>query len=379
MMVLLIITLLLVAMGGLHYRVGFDSMGYEKYFDNLRPLNSITWKYIDNSRFAPGFVILASFTKLFTPEPVLLYFIISGFLCGIATMFFVKNTPRPFFALLIFYFFVFTLLIFEQIREAVAVGFFLLAWPSFRSNNWLKWYLLSFCAICFHTSATFMFVLPIILLPGIRKIFTYGKRTWIFMTGVFILAIFLQHRFSKYIELLAVTQSMGELTQKYENTAYVEGNLNIFGMLSMLIKYIFYPAIALVCLHVSKHRDDIETIPLKLEMMVMVSIYVSLLSIGVPIISRFNNYFFFFPIVIMSDLVFQKVELHRKRIMMGFAGWMLFFLPMFMAQVYNSYMTQIDRSGNYRRYMAYYPYTSYLDKEKNQERINIIRKSQRRK
>lgn len=376
---MIVVTLIFIVLGGLHYRVGFDSLGYERYFRDLKPLNLLTYKYIESQHFAPGFVILSSFTKLFSEEPVLLYFIQSGFICIVATWFFFKNTQRIFFALLMFYFFLFTLLLFEQIREAMAVGFFLLAWPAFRSNKWWLYYIFSFCAILFHTSASFMFILPIILLPGINQLFIFGRRTWVFCAIVLGAALVLRVTFSQYIHFMAITQSMEELTSKYEDTDYVKGNLNFFGMFAVFVRDIFYPVLALIYFNRVKRWKEGSRDFRRMEMMVMMSIYISLMTIGVPIITRFNNYFFFFPIVLISDWVFQYLVMKKRKVRLSFAYWVLLLLPMFGMQVYSRYANKINKSGTYKTYMAYYPYTSYLDKEKNQQRLIVIRNSNKKK
>ena len=376
---LVVVTLIFIVLGGLHYRVGFDSLTYEKFYDKLSPLNTITPAKIESSRFAPGFVILASFTKLFNEEPVLLYFIQSGFLCAVVTWFFVKNTRNVFFAFLMFYAFCFTLLVFEQIRESIAVAFFLLAWPAFKSNNWLKYYILSFCALAFHTSATFMFILPIILLPGIKQLFIFGKRTWLFCLIVLAIAFVLQATFSQYIKLLAVTESMEELTGKYENTSFIKGNLNILGIVSVIFRDILYPLLALVYFNAIKKRGLFDGNNERLEMFVILSIYISILSIGVPILSRYNNYFFFFPIVLISDWLFSVIIVGRRKVRFSFVYWIVIVFPMFITQINSAYFTKMNNSGTKKGYMAYYPYTSYINKEKDADRVKVIQKFRRKR
>lgn len=372
---LLTIVTILIILGGLHYRVGFDSIQYEKFYDNLKPLNYLTQKSLEASRYAPGFVILASFTKIFCKEPILLYFIISSFVCCSVTLFFVRNTRHVFFALLLFYFFNFTLLIFEQIREAMAVSFFLLAWPAFRSNSWIKWYFLSFCAMAFHASATMMLFLPLILIPGIRNIFIFGRRTWLLVISVLIIALVLQHTFSQYIKLLAVTEAMSDLTQKYTKTRYVEGQLNFVGIGGEILRLVIYPLLAMVILkkrsQLSLNNDELP----KLEMFVIICICISILSIGVPIFIRFNNYFFFFVIILLSDIIFQKIIVNKRQIKLSFIGWSIFFVPLFLIQVYTAYFANVDKSGKYKTYMVYYPYTSYLDKQIPPERMIVNRRA----
>lgn len=373
---IIIITLILIALGTLRYRIGIDSPGYERFYRNISPLNYITIREIESSRFAPGYVVLGSFAKMLSEEIILLNFIQSAFVCSIVSWFFYKNARHIFLAFLIFFLFCYTLLIFEQVREGIAVGLFLIAFPTFAKRQWIYWYALSFCAIMFHTSATFMFVLPLILLPGVRQLFIYGKRTYIICGVVLVGAFVLQVTFSKYIELLAVTQSMEDMTQKYANTHYVEGSLNPVGIIGQLMRFVVYPLIALNCLFVNRDRVK-NSYNQTIETFTLLSVYISLLSIGVPIISRFNNYFFFFPILIMSSWVFDYVKIHKKKVKFGFAYWVLFLLPMFGFQLM-SYTAGINKTGTYKTYMAYYPYTNQITKEKDINKERTINYAQKR-
>lgn len=372
---LFFITLIFIVLGGLHYRVGFDSLQYERFYEQLPPLNSLNYRYIESSRYAPGFVILASFTKLFDPEPVLLYFIESSFVCIVVTWFFIRNTRNPFFALLMFFSYMFTIFIFEEIREAISVGFFLLAWPAFKNNNWIKWYALSLCALAFHTSATIMLVLPIILLPGIRQLFIFGKRTILVFILVFAFSYILKVKFGEIFEVLSVTQSLKDLTAKYDNTKYVTNSLNFFGILGFIIRQIIYPVLSLIFLNVIKKSYTGDKVFLKKEMLVLASIYVTILNIGVPIMGRLNNYFFFFPILFISDWMFTYITVKHKKFRLRFIYWVILILPMFAMQIYSYYWSGANKSGTFKIYMAYYPYTSYIDKENITKRMEVIRQT----
>lgn len=374
---IIIIAIIFIALGTLHYRIGIDTIGYERFYDNLKPLNYIREKDISSSRFAPGFILLSSLCKLISPDIVLLNFVYSTFVCGVATWFLYKHTKHIFFALLMFFFFCFTLLIFEQIREAIAVGFFLIAWQFFVKKQWVYWYIISFVAIMFHTSASFMFILPLILLPGIKEIFVFGKRTYIICAGVLVLAFILQTSFSQYIKLLAVTQSMEEMTKGYANTAYVEGNLNFIGILGQIVKSVLYPLIALACLSYTRKENQSDKSFRTMEMFTIISVYISLLSIGVPIIVRYNNYFFFFPIVLISDWVYEFIKIGSRKLKLNFAYWSLFLFPMFLMQ-FTSYLTNVDRGGKYKNYMIYYPFTTHIDKDKDQNKERAIKYARRR-
>lgn len=375
---LFVITLIFIMLGGLHYRLGLDNPAYERFYRSLHHITKLTYSDIEESRFAPGFVVFAALTKLVSPDLILLNFIQSTFVCTVVTWFFNKNTRNPFFALTLFFAFMFTLLIFEQIREAISVGFFLLAWPSFVKRKWWLWYLWSFCAIGFHTSATMMFVLPLIVLPGVKQIFIYGKRTLFLCLGVFVLGFVIQAAFIRYIEMISVTDTLQETVSRYEGTSFVKGNLNLMGMMTQIFKNILYPFLALFCVCSFKRNNAISPNLKNVEHFVILSLYVSLFSISVPIISRFNNYFFFFSILIMSDWVFSYIRLQNKKIRIRFVTWALLFLPLFTVQIYTSYMGNINKSGSFKAYLPYYPYTSYLDYKKDENREKLYKVMRRR-
>lgn len=373
------ITVIFIVLGGLHYRLGYDTVAYERFYDKIPPLDKFKLRDFEKFRYNHGFILLSSFTKLFTDSIVLLNFIQASFVCGVITWFFKQNTRNPFFALLLFFIFLFSLLIFEQVREAIAVGFFLLAWPSFRDRKWLKWYALSLCALAFHTSATLMFVLPVILLPGIRQLFVFGKRTFFLCAFVFAIAFIIQASFYRYIELIALTESSQQLISQYEGTHYLKGNLNIVGIVSQLIRLVLYPFLALYFLNSIHKSKSVSQDLYKIEVFVLTSIYISIFSVAVPIISRFNNYFFFFSILLMSDWIFSLLRFHGKKVRFKFGFWAFIFLPLFMIQIYSSYWSNINKSGTYKTYMIYYPYTSHLDQEKDETREKIFTYSRRQR
>lgn len=367
---LVVMTVVFALIGGLHYRIGLDYAAYENFYDKILPLSEIRYRDFENSRFAPGFVFLASFAKLFSSDIVLLHLLQASFVCGAVTWFFKNNTRNPFFALLLFFFFLFSLLLFEQIREAIAAAIFLLAWPFFRDKKWLKWYILSFCAMLFHTSATLMLALPLILLPGIKQLFIFGKQTLIISLIVFIGAFVIQASFFKYVQILAFTDSSQNLVNMYEGTHYLKGNLNITGILTELIRAVAYPIMAMIFLNKYKNNEIKIDFLQKKEMFVIISIYISLFMISVPIISRFNNYFFFFPIILLSDWIFEYIHINNKIIRFKFIYWIMFFIPLLSLQLYSSYFQPVNKSGTLKGYMVYYPYTSFIEKsiDKNKEK-----------
>lgn len=379
---LVIVAVLLSLIGGLRYRIGFDTPSYIKFFDKINDISSIKYEDIEASRFAPGFLIVSSICKYFTKEVWLLQLVEAFCICGSATWFFNKNTKNPFFALLLFVSFMYAFLVYEQIREGFAVSVFLWAWPFFRDRQWIKWYLMAFLSMSFHTSGIIMFILPVICLPWIREIFIFGRRTVFLCILALVVAFLVQEKFFVYLNLIAVTDSMADFAERYTGTIWSGGQLNLSGIIGFLFRYIFYPIIAMTFLNKGiKYTQNEEKVKnlLRVESLSLMSIYVSIFSVAISIILRYDNYFFFFSILVMSDFIFEYLTLGYKKIRLQFAYWVIFFIPLFGMQIY-SYIGYVNKTGTLRTYMAYYPYNSYLDmkKDDNREKLFTFQKKQRK-
>ena len=376
------ILVIFILLAGLRYRVGGDTSMYITFFNELSPINRLSTGEIIKSRFAPGFVVLASLLRSVTDEFTWFQIIHSIIVNCVVFMFIRKNCRHVFFGILIFFSYLYTLLLFEQMRESFAVAIFLLAWPAFKNGVWWKWYIAALCAFLFHISAFMMFFLPLICLPWVRELFTFGKRTWIVCGLVFIVAIIIQTTLFKYIELISVTESMMERAHAYSRLS--KGELfNFNRLIGAVIQYIAYPFAALFCLSALRKRgEDVETALAfrKESMLVLCSIYISIFSLFIGILSRYNNYFYLFAIVMMGDWIFTLLPVLKKKIRLGYLYWIILFMPMFGFNLYNSYLTPINKGGTMRGYMMYYPYSTIFDQTIDADRektVVYIRKKMR--
>lgn len=368
--------LIFILVGGLRYRIGGDTVVYLRYYNDLHPIGSISGIDFTKSRFAPGFVIITSIFKTFT-EDFTYFQIFHSIIINTVIFFFVKKYCRHFFfCILIYFFYLYVYLVFEQIRESLAVAIFLLAWPWFRNKEWWKWYLASLLAFMFHVSAIIMFILPVITLPGIREIFKFGKRTWYICLILLVIAYVVQTTMFKYIELISVTESMLDRVQTY-GELHRSNVFNINRVIGTIIQYIAYPLLAMYVIYfmrksgLSYFKDDNE---LNKEcMMALMSVYISIFSIFVGIFVRYNNYFYLFAAIIISDWVFTRIYLFKKFLRMGYLYWILLFLPMLTLNIYYTYMTPVNKSKTLYNFMRYYPYSSVLDKKIDTDREKTIR------
>lgn len=369
----ILICVILICIAGFRYRLGQDTLMYMKFYDKLQPLNHIKFSQLNNTRFAPGFVALLSFFKMITPEFYLFQIFQAAFVNITFFYFFRKYTKNQFFAGLVFYIFMYFLMCFQQMREAFCVCFLLLGWPFFMQRKWLQWYIMAIIAFLFHVSAIVLFFVPLITVPFIRQFFVYGRRTIFICMGVALLALVLQAMFFKYIELLSLSESITERAQTYDRSALGGSSLNIFGIISVIAQYIFFPYLALNYLNTHKEKFGFEPKFFKnLNDFVLLSIYAGCFSIFIIIMGRYLNYFFPFAIIAMSDWIFEPVKLLGKKTKVRFSYWMIFFLPMFFFYSQTYYFGNINKSGTLKSYMVYTPYSSMFDETKNDDHEKAI-------
>ena len=370
-----IIYVLLVLVAGLRYRLGQDTAVYIRYYENLQPISQISISAINSSRFAPGFTLIASAFRQFTSEFVYFQLFHSIIVNTVFLLFLKRHTKHLFFSILLFFFFLYFNLLFQQMRESLAASVFLLAWPAFTHRNWILWYIAAIFAMMFHVSSVFMLLLPLINLPIIKNFFIYTKFTPLICVGFIILGFLIQAYLFKYIQLIAFTEAMMERATTYSHSDLARASFNILGLIGKAFQWIVYPLLALIFLFSKKFRTENRdnTRLRQLEKMAILSIYISSLCISIPILGRYNNYFYIFSIILMSQWVFTSLIVHGKKIRMEFASWMIFFLPMFFFQVNNTYIGAVNRSGTLKGYMVYYPYSSYLDKTMDEDREKTMR------
>lgn len=376
-----IICIYLSFLAGLRYKLGEDTFMYLSEYNKITPLDQLKPIDFQRSRYAPGFIILFSFFKIWSPEMVYFQLFEAFVVNGIVFYFFYKNCKNIYFAGLLYYIFLYYLFCFQELREALAVSVFLLAWPFFKNGKWLWWYLLSLLAFSFHLSAIILFMLPAICLPGIRNLFTYGnKRTPLIIIAIVVITAVVYQKFFVYIQLFSISDKMQERAEAYSGHDLGGAISNVKIIVSTLIEYAVYPLFVLYLLYNRKKQRKKSFN--KLDALVLINIYVVFFSIFIIVGGRLRNYFFPFAILLLSDFIFSQVRIKGRKYVFNIAMWFIFFAPMFLLHSYRLLYTKVNKSGTLRTYMAIYPYNSYIHKvdDYNQERTYkmIFRPNRRR-
>lgn len=371
LMWIIIIALVFIMIAGFRYRLGTDSIRYERYFVEGPDLTTISSKHFMNTRFSPLYILLAVSVRTITDQFVVFQLIHATIVNCVVFYFLYKNTRKIFFAATLYFFTLYFSLNMEVLRESLAVAVFLLAWPFFKDGKWLKWYILSVIGFLCHTSAVFMFILPVIVLPGIKSLFVFGKRTVFICIGIFVLALFIRTRFFDYIQAVAVFENVAERAKVYSTNDLASSSLNPFGIVGNAVRFVAYPLIALYFLSL-KDQSSFQRNERFVSLTIMSS-YIGVVAMVIAIFYRYNNYFLFFPIVVLSDFLFTNLKVNARKIRLNFLTWVILFIPIFVLDVHFGVMGSANKSGTLKGYMNYYPYASRFDMEKDEDREKLFK------
>lgn len=358
----------LIVIAGLRYRIGTDTLNYEETYRTLPNL----LQYFDGydfsvSRFGRGYLFLTALCRSMSPSFIFFQFVHALFITVLIFWFFYKNTKHIFLAALMYLLCCYTLFTFEILRESCAVAVSLIAWNYFKNNNWAIYYLFVIIAILFHPSASILIVLPIFNLKLFRPLFKLGYIFWIGVLVFSVLCAYLSIKFFDLIRLLSI-QDVENYANSYENSGYGEATvLSIKGMIFFAIRSFLYPTLAIWMLHKFKREKEAN----KLEYMVCWFVYMTVASFFINILTRFNNYFWPYVIIAVSQVTFGVIPMYLKRIKLSFGVWSLIIGPYLILLVYPLFSP--DVTTNIRIIHKYYPYASVVFPEKDATREALIR------
>ena len=368
--------LLFIAIAGLRYRIGNDSIIYENNYKDLPTLFELGSFRFSSIRYEPGFIIFASIPKTFSPDFVYLQIFQAIVVNTIIFWFVYKNTQNRFIALILYFICLYVNLNTEVMREALAVCCFLLAWPFFRNGKWLLYYPLVLLAITFHISAVMLLFLPIITVPGIRYFFRLGPQVLITALILFALGMVLQRKFFFIVEQLSANETIVDRAAEYSKSSLGGLRLNIIGMTEQLIKNVFIPIGALMYLKRRVKNDkDITTDTRwlkRMEMLIVAGTYFAVIALCIPIVARFNNYFGMFFYVAVASCFFTVAYFKRKKYRLPGSYWIVI-LVLICAIYFKLFFANTHGSQTKKVYMIYYPYESVLDPKENYDRESIYR------
>ena len=355
-----------ICVAAFRYRIGVDSVAYERKYPEIIPLDDLSAEDLFKSEYEPLYYLLASFARSITDEFWLLQLFQSLIVNIVMFRFIWRNINNKFVGVFLYYAFLYIPFTCEVMREACAVSMLLLGWEYLKKDKWLIFSIFLILAVGFHISAVALIIIPILKLTGLWKYMKVNSMTPFLLIGCYIIADIISKVFFDYILLLNISDN---LNAKAEDYGTEEGSLNIFGMLSKLFQYVIFAYIAI------KHfKYSGKDVPKNLEPLVLLCLMVQFFSFSITILYRYNNYLMPFTLICISDMFFDKSLYLSKKIKVlatGFVFWFLLISPSVFFHYYG--LSETVKGSKYRFYMMYYPYHSVFTKDTDSNREQVFR------
>ncbi|MDR6846397.1 EpsG family protein [Flavobacterium granuli] len=368
--------LVFILIAGLRWKVGGDSLSYERSFENEIPdLHEISFEFISTFQWEPLFVLLVSLCKTIMNE-FWFFQLVHAFFLNITLFVFIKKyASKKYVALIIYSFFFYFYLDFEILRESIAIMVFVLIYPYFSKRNWLKYYTFVSIAILFHYSA-----LVLLFFPLFRNSKINGK-------GILILSVIAMFLFilSSIFPIELIMLLLGDFaSNKFE--AYSGVGVNIVGVIYTFVVFVIFP----YCIYMYNKRYAQVSL---FDDLIYIYFSLSLVFIVIAGLGRFLNYLAPFVIVYVAntfDLMFNNIKKSLKRILnsngnlssdriisrmvvlINVLVFSLFlFIPVYHKVKYYFRSTDNLIKGTHA-YNVYYPYYSIFDKEMTIDREGLV-------
>lgn len=359
----------LVLISALQYRVGYDIPIYMDAYDASRH-NSFSDIWGD-VRYRPGWNFLLVLCHKISDNFVVLK-IIQAFFLNYCVYKFLSRYSKYWYLTLFFYIlYPYGQLNFGAMRQAFAVGFFLLSIPYLEEKNTkkeniialLKYFGLVYFATLFHTSAFILYLLPVF------RFFVATKKRMIFTTLIVIaFSIVLSHLSNLNMLLYSFLASFDILEQSsryYLTGGDYEVSRSGFAFIRAFIPITFI----YICLYLN--RNNLNAKYKVLQMLLFAYIIMATLNLSIPIFYRFNGFFVFSYIVLIPMAIYEGNLFDKSlKAVRSSSLRVLLFLIFILYPV--NHLISVHPSWGVPGYKIYYPYYSVFNPQIDPDRNRII-------
>ena len=283
---IIIILLYIVFLMGCRYRVGLDTLNYMEGYKDLPNFRNYELRNFIFYRYEPGYLIMCMICKEIGNDFFWLQIFQSIILNSCVIYFFYRYCKNPFLAILIYYYVVWTYFNTEILRESIAISIFILNYENLIKGKYLRYYLWTLLAICFHFSAIILCLFPLCKNIKCNRYFFITLLVLLFSLPIL----------NSTMNILG-EDSIGARLKIYSS---VSSELNLNWRLAALIKYMSIPAFLFIISYCTHYR-------IKYMNFVLLQILCCIGLIAIPIIfARFTNYTYLFVIVSCSEVISSR-------------------------------------------------------------------------
>lgn len=353
-----ILCLILIMLAGFRYRVGGDTLNYMLAHNFMTDLLNINlFDQIDGVRAEIGWRFLSSLAKLFGEDFYWLQFIQSTIANVAVFIFFKRYSENYFSAILLYYISFYLYLNFEILRESIAISIFLVfGIKHLLDKRFIAYYITVAVMMLFHTSAVFLFLLPLLIK------FSSNNYNYLFIcTITYLLGVFLSPFFYSFLKL----GGLSFFSNKFDT--YLEYSFTTYGK---IMAYFLYVLIPLLVHKYAKRYDN------KFSIFLVVCAILGSLTSLFTILFRFVNYFT--PILILEITLLFTIILRNKRDRLRLQH-SFFFLAFVFLFTNAKIITVVNQEKDIKWYSRWYPYYTIFENKEDPDREYIWQKQFERK
>ena len=284
------ILVILILVSGLGYRMGGDGMVYVNEYNQYRIVDGFSWSALTAySGRQPGWVFLCKLCRLITVD-YWLFKLVHSILYNSMFFYSLKRlTSHRFTAILFYFILIYFDTNFQILRQALAMGLFLVAVPFYLKKDWIRYYMLIALAITFHEGAIICLLFPLIRYIKINKVS-------IIMFGIIFISIIVF--IGPLLEMLLMSYIPEAFRDKF--LLYTKG-IQTEGAFSFYINVFLSFIIPLIVVYLRRNRFQEDFIG-KGAIIYGLSYTVNLYF---PIFYRFSYFFIFFFYFLYIDLFYD--------------------------------------------------------------------------
>ena len=365
-----IMLILFILIAGLRYRIGVDSIRYDRGFAFYPSLCNLAADDFIYSSYQPLYILLTAIARSFSDEFWMLQLLHSVLVNVVVFRFFRLNTKNVFLSILLYFIFLYSSYLFEVMRESSAVCMLLLGWEFFKKDEWIIFTIFIFLATLFHISALPLLILPVLRLFKVWSHLDVNKYTILYLVVIYIVGSIIQRVFFDYIIQLNLIESVTDKANRYVDSDLAGSQLNIFGIIENCIRQILFPFLG--CLILKKQNSLDKNV----ESMLIICFSFIVLSFSISLAYRYNNYLYPFALIVMADAIYsKKIFCYKKSYirLKSFNSWLAIIAIIAIIQIRGCYLVPI-RNTSYKDYMRYYPYANIITKkvDNNREALFVL-------
>lgn len=355
-----------IAIAGLRYRIGGDTINYLEIFYHDTPiLSSLSYEDVFSSSMEPLYVLMTSVVKTIGGKYFWIQFIQAFIVNVLIFKYFKRHSDCIFTCIFIYALWAYTLFNFEEMRAAISISLCLFANDYFLERKWLKGFFLYLIGCLFHYSTILLLITPLFLFLKLN------------LVGVLILCLAIpvadiaEDAFGNYLLLIDMDGQISGKAIGYINNDEFHGRHNILYYLIDIGIYVFYFLISYLYVKGRNVGKDL----LSFQPFLIIGTAFFLAKSNFEILTRFAHFYYPYFIMFISLMFVDLVK--NNLIQMQSLAWirsLFFFLPFFYMLIW-TYIASPPRmlSKSYHNYQKYYPYSSIIEKDINEERENLFR------